>query len=55
MLVALVPDSYIAPDTDAGVARLAGTVIGIALLEPVLAAFHVFTWRRAVQAEDEAS
>jgi uncharacterized membrane protein YccC len=55
MLVALVPDSYIAPDPDAGVARLAGTVIGIALLEPVLAAFHVFTWKRAVEAKDDAS
>lgn len=54
MLVALVPDSYVNPDPDAGVARLAGTVIGIALLEPVLAAFHVFTWKRAVEAKDEA-
>jgi uncharacterized membrane protein YccC len=45
VLVALVPDSYIAPDPEAGVARLAGTVIGIALLEPVLAAFHVLRWR----------
>jgi uncharacterized membrane protein YccC len=46
MLVALVPDSYIDPDPDAGIARLAGTVIGIVLLEPVLAALHVFTSRR---------
>jgi hypothetical protein len=42
MLVALVPDSYIDPDPDAGVARLAGTVIGIVLLEPVLAALPCF-------------
>jgi hypothetical protein len=55
MLVALVPDSYVAPDPEAGVARLAGTVIGIALLEPVLAAFHVFTFRRTVEAKDDAS
>jgi uncharacterized membrane protein YccC len=55
MLVALVPDSYIAPDPDAGLARLAGTVIGIALLVPVLAAIHVFTWRGAVEAKDDAS
>jgi uncharacterized membrane protein YccC len=55
MLVALVPDSYIAPDPDAGVARLAGTVIGIVLLEPVLAAFHVFSWKRTVEAKDDAS
>jgi uncharacterized membrane protein YccC len=55
MLVALVPDSYVAPDPEAGVARLAGTVIGIALLEPVLAAFHVFTFRRTLEAKDDAS
>jgi hypothetical protein len=47
VLVALVPDSYIAPDPDAAIARLAGTVIGIALLEPVLVAFHVVTWKNA--------
>lgn len=55
MLVALVPDSYIAPDPEAGVARLTGIIIGIALLEPVLAAFHVFSWRKTVAAKDEAS
>ena len=55
MLIALVPDRYIDPDPDAGLARLAGTVIGIAMLEPVLAAFHVFSWRKAVAAKDEAS
>jgi uncharacterized membrane protein YccC len=55
MLVALVPDSYIAPDPDAAIARLAGIVIGIALLEPVLAAFHVFNWKGAVAAKDEAT
>ena len=55
MLVALVPDSYIDPDPDAGVARLAGIVTGIALLEPVLAAFHVFTWKSAVAAKDDTS
>ena len=52
MLVALVPDSYIDPDPDAGVARLAGTVIGIVLLEPVLAAFHVFTSRRTAEKDE---
>ncbi len=55
MLVALVPDSYVAPDPEAGVARLAGTMLGIALLEPVLAAFHVIPWMRAVAARDKAS
>jgi len=54
MLVALVPDSYIAPDPDAGIARLGGIVIGLLLLEPVLAAFHVFSWRRTVEAKDDA-
>jgi hypothetical protein len=54
-LVALVPDSYIDLEPDAGVARLAGIVIGIALLEPVLAAFHVFTWKSAVAAKDDTS
>ena len=55
MLVALVPDSYIAPDPDAAIARLAGIVIGIALLEPVLAAFHVFSFKSAVAAKDDAT
>jgi uncharacterized membrane protein YccC len=54
MLVALVPDSYIAPDWEAGVARLAGTVIGIVLLEPVLAAFHVLT-KRTIPVKDDLS
>jgi uncharacterized membrane protein YccC len=55
MLVALVPDSYIAPDPEAGVARLTGIIIGIAMLEPVLAAFHVFSWKRAVVAKGKTS
>jgi uncharacterized membrane protein YccC len=55
MLVALVPDSYIAPDSHAAIARLAGIVIGIALLVPVLAAFHVFSLGSAVAAKDDAS
>jgi uncharacterized membrane protein YccC len=54
MLVALVPDSYIAPDPEAAIARLLGIVIGIALLEPVLAAFHVLSFRNAVAAKDDA-
>ena len=53
VLVTLVPDSYIAPDPEAGIARLAGTILGIALLEPVLAVFHIFTWRK-VEAKDDA-
>jgi uncharacterized membrane protein YccC len=54
VLVALVPDSYVAPDPEAAVARLAGTIIGIALLEPVLVAFHLFTWRE-VKPKDDVS
>ena len=54
-LIALVPDSYIDPDPDAGIARLAGTVIGIVMLEPVLAAFHLFNGRKVAAAKDEAS
>jgi len=54
VLVALVPDSYVAPDPHAAVARLAGTIIGIALLEPVLVAFHLLTWRDT-EAKDNAS
>jgi uncharacterized membrane protein YccC len=54
MLIALVPDRYIDPDLDAGIARLAGTVLGIVMLEPVLAAFHVFNWRKVVAAKDDA-
>ena len=55
MLIALVPDSYIDPDPDAGIARLAGTVIGIVMLEPVLAVFHVFSRNKVAAAKDEAS
>lgn len=55
MLIALVPDSYIDPDPDAGIARLAGTVIGIVMLEPVLAAFHVFNGKKVTAAKDKAS
>lgn len=55
MLIALVPDRYIDPDLDAGIARLAGTVLGIVMLEPVLAAFHMFNWRKVVAAKDDAA
>jgi Fusaric acid resistance protein family len=54
VLVALVPDSYIAPNVDAGVLRLAGTLVGIAVLEPILAAFHFLT-AKGVQASDSFS
>jgi hypothetical protein len=42
-------------DPDAGIARLAGSVIGMVMLGPVLAALHVFTWRKLVAAKDDAS
>jgi uncharacterized membrane protein YccC len=51
MLVALVPDSYIAPDPDAALGRLAGIVIGLVLLEPVLAVFHIFRRKPAAEAD----
>jgi hypothetical protein len=54
VLVALVPDSYISPNVHAGVLRLAGTIIGITVLEPILAAFHFFT-AKGVQAGDSFS
>ena len=47
VLVALVPDSYVSPNVHAGVLRLAGTLTGIAVLEPILAAFYFFTARGA--------
>ena len=54
VLVALVPDSYISPDVHAGVSRLAGTIIGIVVLEPILAAFHFFS-AKGVRAGDRLS
>ena len=54
VLVALVPDSYVSPNVHAGVLRLAGTLTGIAVLEPILAAFHFFTAKSA-QAEERFS
>jgi hypothetical protein len=51
VLVALVPDSYISPNVHAGVLRLAGTLIGIVALEPILAAFH-FSTAKGVRARD---
>jgi uncharacterized membrane protein YccC len=45
-LVTLVPDNYAAPDLRAGWERLAGTLVGITLLEPVLLAWHFLAPRR---------
>jgi hypothetical protein len=42
VLVAFVPDSYISLNVHAGVLSLAGTLIGIAVLERILAKFHCF-------------
>jgi Fusaric acid resistance protein-like len=52
VLVALVPDSYISPNVHAGVLRLAGTLIGIAALAPILAAFHFSTAKGARAGDD---
>jgi uncharacterized membrane protein YccC len=46
ILVALVPDDYSAPNPEAGLARLGGTVLGIALLTPLLAIWHLATAKR---------
>jgi len=45
VLVTLVPDSYANPDLHAGCERLAGTLLGIAVLLPVLIAWHVMAPR----------
>jgi uncharacterized membrane protein YccC len=45
VLVALVPDHYASPNVKAGWARLVGTLVGIALLEPVLLAWHLLAPR----------
>ncbi|MBS0224355.1 MAG: FUSC family protein [Proteobacteria bacterium] len=41
ILVTLVPDSYAAAEIDPGLHRLIGILIGSALMEPVLVAWHV--------------
>ncbi len=48
----LCPNSYL--DPEAGVARLAGTVIGIAMREPVLTVFVLASWK-VVAVKDDAS
>ncbi|MBB4860232.1 putative membrane protein YccC [Novosphingobium chloroacetimidivorans] len=46
ILVVLVPDSYAAAEIRPGVQRLASILIGMALLEPVLLAWHAVGGRR---------
>jgi Mg2+/Co2+ transporter CorB len=41
MLVALVPDSYAHPRIDPALERLAGILMGLVVLEPVLLAWHL--------------
>lgn len=41
LLVTLVPDSYAHPHIDPALARLAGIVMGLVVLEPVLLAWHL--------------
>ncbi|MDX7953918.1 FUSC family protein [Lichenihabitans sp. Uapishka_5] len=45
VLVTLVPDSYATADVGPGLDRLAGILCGIAILEPVLVAWHVLAPR----------
>jgi len=54
VLVTLVPDSYADADIGPAVDRLAGTLIGMALLEPVLLLWHLIApgERRAATAEE---
>jgi uncharacterized membrane protein YccC len=51
VLVVLVPDDYAAATIGPGLSRLAGILVGMALLEPVLLAGHVVRSRGARKAE----
>jgi uncharacterized membrane protein YccC len=51
VLIVLVPDSYADADVAPGLARLAGVVIGMAVLEPVLVVWHVVRPERRRAAE----
>jgi len=51
ILTTLVPDSYVAAEIGPGLERLAGILIGVVLLEPVLIAWHLLSpARRGVEA-----
>lgn len=55
ILVTLVPDSYAGAVITPGLERLLGTLVGMAVIEPVLLVWHVFSpGRRAEAAQDRA-
>lgn len=53
ILIALVPDSYADAAIEPALTRLAGVLIGIAVLEPVLLAWHALAPRRPAQTAAE--
>jgi uncharacterized membrane protein YccC len=55
VLVALVPDSYAHPHIDPALERLAGILMGLVVLEPVLLAWHLVAPSRAPSAEKALS
>ncbi|MBC6982542.1 FUSC family protein [Caulobacter sp. 17J80-11] len=55
VLVALVPDDYANPDLSGAWGRLAATLIGLCLIEPVLVAWHVLAPRRPPTSVDVRS
>jgi hypothetical protein len=55
VLVALVPDSYAHPGIDPALQRLAGILMGLVVLEPVLLAWHLVARSREPSPEKAAS
>ncbi|AOH86439.1 hypothetical protein AWL63_02155 [Sphingomonas panacis] len=54
VLVTLVPDSYAGAVITPGLERLAGTLVGMAVIEPVLLLWHVFAPRREKAAAERS-
>lgn len=54
ILVTLVPDSYATAAIDPGLHRLIGILVGSALMEPVLVAWHIVAPSRATPATSVA-
>jgi uncharacterized membrane protein YccC len=55
ILVALVPDSYAHPRIDPALERLAGILMGLVVLEPILLAWHLIAPSRAAPRENGSS
>ncbi|HEY3790736.1 MAG TPA: FUSC family protein [Bradyrhizobium sp.] len=55
VLVALVPDSYLHPGIDPALQRLAGILMGLVVLEPVLLAWHLIAPSREPSPEKAVS